>query len=137
MSETLVPPEDNRTETHLLPNPTENSVPRGPAPRMIAGDSQLLAPRSRTRELFPSSWLRSPAKVAMADGELEGALLDYCSTGLIMQAKGRKRTRTTPRLRPVSTRPWAWTAPHSAALTRYARCTTGQKEPTPHEQQPA
>ena len=57
---------------------------------MTAGDSQLLAPRRGTRELFPSSWLRSPEKVTYSGGELEGTLLEFCSTGLIMQADGRK-----------------------------------------------
>ena len=54
----------------------------GPAPRMTPGDAQLVTPRRGTRELFPSSWLRAPAKVTHTGEELEGTLLEFCSTGL-------------------------------------------------------
>jgi hypothetical protein len=54
----------------------------GPAPRMTTGDAQLVAPRRGSRELFPSSWLCTPAKVTYSGGELEGTLLEFCSTGL-------------------------------------------------------
>jgi hypothetical protein len=54
------------------------------------GDAQLVTPRRGYRELFPSSWLRTPAKVTHVGRELEGTLLEYCSTGLIMQANGYK-----------------------------------------------
>ena len=58
----------------------------GPAPRVTPGDAQLVTPRRGYRELVPSSWLRTPAKVTHTGGELEGTLLEYCNTGLIMQA---------------------------------------------------
>jgi hypothetical protein len=66
MTETIAPPHAN-----------------GAAPRMTAGDAQLFTPRSGGyRELFPSSWLRTPAKVTYSGGKLEGTLLEFCSTGL-------------------------------------------------------
>jgi hypothetical protein len=58
----------------------------GPSPRIAPGDAQLVTPRRGYRELFPSSWLRTPAKVTYSGEELEGTLLEFCSTGLIMQA---------------------------------------------------
>jgi hypothetical protein len=60
------------TET-IAPPPTN-----GPPPRMTLGDAQLVAPRPGSRELFPSSWLRTPAKVTYSGGELEGTLLECC-----------------------------------------------------------
>jgi len=72
---------------------TESIAPphkNGPALRITLGDAQLAAPRRGSRELFPSSWLRNPAKVTYSGGELEGTLLEFCSTGLIMQANGYK-----------------------------------------------
>jgi hypothetical protein len=65
MTETIAPPHTN-----------------SPAPRMTPRDTQLVAPRRGSRELFPSSWLRTPAKVTYSGGELEGTLLEFCSTGL-------------------------------------------------------
>jgi hypothetical protein len=54
----------------------------GPSPRIAPGDAQLVTPRRGYRELFPSSWLRTPAKVTYSGEELEGTLLEFCSTGL-------------------------------------------------------
>jgi hypothetical protein len=94
----------NKTEVNAGAKPVELAPHKnGPAPRLTAGDSQLLSPRSRVRELFSSSWLRSPAKVAHEDGTSEGRLLDYCSTGLVMQADGRKK-RTARRWTPLRPR---------------------------------
>jgi hypothetical protein len=73
MAETIAPPHTN-----------------GLALRMTPGDAQLLTPRRGYRELFPSSWLRTPTKVTYSGGELEGTLLEFCSTGLIMQSGGYK-----------------------------------------------
>ena len=72
------------TETIALPHQN------GPAPRMTPGDAQLVTPRRGFRELSPSSWLRTPAKVTYSGGELQGTLLELCSTGLIRQANGYK-----------------------------------------------
>ena len=83
MTETILPPDANRTETHPIPN--------GPAPRVSPdGSVQLLTRRRGSRELFPSSWLRTPAEVRHAGGITEGTLLEFCSTGLILQAKSHK-----------------------------------------------
>ena len=83
MTETILPPDANRTETHPIPN--------GPAPRVSPdGSVQLLTRRRGSRELFPSSWLRTPAEVRHAGGITEGTLFEFCSTGLILQAKSHK-----------------------------------------------
>jgi hypothetical protein len=63
---------------------TESIAPphkNGPAPRITPGDAQLVAPRRGSRELFPSSWLRNPAKVTYSGGELEGTLLEVLQHG--------------------------------------------------------
>jgi hypothetical protein len=73
------------TETYGPPPHTN-----GPAPRVTPGDAQLVAPRRGTRELFPSSWLRQNARVMYDGGDLSGTLLEFCSTGLIVQTNGAK-----------------------------------------------
>jgi hypothetical protein len=83
LTETILASDANRTETHPIPN--------GPAPRVSPdGSVQLLTRRRGSRELFPSSWLRTPAEVRHAGGITEGTLLEFCSTGLILQAKSHK-----------------------------------------------
>jgi hypothetical protein len=78
--ETILPPDANRTETHPIPN--------GPAPRVSPdGSVQLLTRRRGFRELFPSSWLRTPDELRHAGGITEGTRLEFCSTELILQAK--------------------------------------------------
>jgi hypothetical protein len=80
LTETILPPDANRTETHPIPN--------GPAPRVSPdGSVQLLTRRRVSRELFPSSWLRTPAEVRHAGGITEGTRLEFYSTELILQAK--------------------------------------------------
>ena len=80
MTETILPPDANRTETPL--------IPKGPTPRVSpVGSVQLLTPRRGSRELFPSSWLRTSAEVRHAGGITEGTRLEFCSTELILQAK--------------------------------------------------
>jgi hypothetical protein len=68
--------------TETIASPHAN----GPAPQMTTGDAQLITLRRGHRELFLSSWLRTPSKVTYSGRELEGTLLEFCSTGLIMQA---------------------------------------------------
>lgn len=56
MTETILPPDANRTETHL--------ISKGSAPQVSPdGSVQLLTRRRGSRELFPSSWLRTNAEV--------------------------------------------------------------------------
>jgi hypothetical protein len=83
LTETILPPDANRTETHL--------ISQGSAPQVSPdGSVQLLTRRRGSRELFPSSWLRTPAEVRHAGGITEGTLLEFCSTGLILQSKSHK-----------------------------------------------
>jgi bifunctional DNA-binding transcriptional regulator/antitoxin component of YhaV-PrlF toxin-antitoxin module len=80
LTETILPPDANRTETHL--------ISKGSAPQVSPdGSVQLLTRRRGSRELFPSSWLRTPAEVRHAGGITEGTRLEFCSTELILQAK--------------------------------------------------
>ena len=80
MTETILPPDANRTETHL--------ISKGSAPLVSPdGSVQLLTRRRGSRELFPNSWLRTPAEVRHAGGITEGTRLEFCSTELILQAK--------------------------------------------------
>jgi hypothetical protein len=67
-------------------------LPQGPAPMVTPDGSYQLTARRPGRELFPSSWLRHRARIHYGDGEdlLEGVLLEFCSTGLIVQANGHK-----------------------------------------------
>jgi len=71
LTETIAPPHTN-----------------GPAPRVSPDRSaQLLTRRRGSRELFPSSWLRTSAEVRHAGGITEGTRLEFCSTELLLQAK--------------------------------------------------
>jgi hypothetical protein len=80
LTETILASDANRTETHLIPD--------GPAPRVSPyGSVQLLTRRRGFRELFPSSWLRTPDEVRHSGGITEGTRLEFCSTELILQAK--------------------------------------------------
>ena len=80
MTETILPPDANRTETHL--------ISKGSAPQVsLDGSVQLLTRRRGFRELFPSSWLRTPDEVRHSGGITEGTRLEFCSTELILQAK--------------------------------------------------
>jgi hypothetical protein len=72
--------------TETIASPSQNE----PSPRITPGDAQLVAPRRGTRELFPSSWLRTPAEVTHVGGTTEGTLLEFVSTRLIIQSDGSK-----------------------------------------------
>ncbi len=63
----------------------------GPAPMVTPDGSYQLTARRPGRELFPSSWLRHKAEVTYDGGSISGLLLEFCSTGLIVQAGGSKR----------------------------------------------
>jgi len=66
-------------------------APNGPAPLVTLDGSAKLTSRRTGRELFPSSWLRHRARIMYGDGQdLSGVLLEFCSVGLIVQAKGSK-----------------------------------------------
>ena len=70
---------------------TETHTPNGPAPMVTPDGSYQLTARRPGRELFPSSWLRHKAEVTYDGGSISGLLLEFCSTGLIVQANGSKR----------------------------------------------
>jgi hypothetical protein len=70
---------------------TETYTPNGPAPMVTPDGSYQLTARRPGRELFPASWLRHKAEVTYAGGSLSGVLLEFCSTGLIVQSNGSKR----------------------------------------------
>jgi hypothetical protein len=89
------------TETTVAPHAN------GPSPRMTPGDAQLVTPRRSVRELFPSSWLKSTAEVTHVGGTTTGTLLEYVSTGLILQDDVHKVL--------VS-----WDAIHTVKLIEYA-----------------
>jgi hypothetical protein len=74
LTETILASDANRTETHLIPDGPDGSV-------------KLLTRRRGFRELFPSSWLRTPDEVRHSGGITEGTRLEFCSTELILQAK--------------------------------------------------
>jgi hypothetical protein len=62
----------------------------GPAP-LVTPDGSRLTARRPGRELFPASWLRHRARIMYGDGQdLSGVLLEFCSTGLIIQANDSK-----------------------------------------------
>ena len=67
------------------------STPNGPAPMITPDGSAKLTARRPGRELFPASWLRHKAEVTYDGGSMSGLLLEFCSTGLIVQAGGSKR----------------------------------------------
>jgi hypothetical protein len=66
------------------------STPNGPVPLVTPDGSARLTSRRSGRELFPASWLRHRARIMYDGGDLSGVLLEYCSTGLIIQANGSK-----------------------------------------------
>ncbi len=66
-------------------------TPNGPAPLVTPDGSHQLTARRPGRELFPSSWLRHRARITYGDGQdLSGVLLEFCGTGLVIQANGSK-----------------------------------------------
>jgi hypothetical protein len=75
-------------------------VTNGPAP-MVTPDGSRLTTRRPGRELFPSSWLRHRACVVYDGGDLSGVLLEYCASGLVLQADGAKKLVSWDALRVV------------------------------------
>jgi hypothetical protein len=71
LTETILASDANRTETHL--------IPKGSAPQVSPdGSVKLLTRRQGSRELFPSSWLRTPDEVRHAGGITECTRLEFC-----------------------------------------------------------
>jgi hypothetical protein len=70
---------------------TETHTPNEPAPMVTPDGSYQLTARRPGREMFPSSWLRHKAEVTYDGGSMSGLLLEFCSTGLTVQANGSKR----------------------------------------------
>jgi hypothetical protein len=65
-------------------------TPNGPAPLVTPDRGYRLTARRPGRELFPASWLRHRARIIYDGGDLAGVLLEFCSTGLIVQVNGSK-----------------------------------------------
>jgi hypothetical protein len=61
----------------------------GPSPRATPGDAQLLVPRTKGRELYPSNWLKVASEITLADegGVLDCTPVDLCSLGLLCQTR--------------------------------------------------
>jgi hypothetical protein len=70
---------------------TATFTPNGPAPLVTPDGSAKLTSRRPGRELFPASWLRHRAEITHVGGSISGVLLEYCSTGLIVQSDGVKK----------------------------------------------
>jgi hypothetical protein len=93
------------TNAHVVQGQAEVSVPpsyNGPAPIVTPDGSAKLTSRRPGRELFPSSWLRGNARIIYDSGsgsvDAVGTLLEYCSTGLILQTNGCKTLVSWDRL---------------------------------------
>jgi hypothetical protein len=83
--------ERHKREEHLVAEELDTYTPNGPAPMVTPDGSAKLTSRRPGRELFPATWLRHRAEVTYDGGSISGLLLEFCSTGLIVQAGGSKR----------------------------------------------
>jgi hypothetical protein len=71
--------------------------PRTQVGPLLTPDASRLLARRPGRELFPASWRRHGVRISYDDGsgapggtDLSGVLLEWCGTGLIVQANGSK-----------------------------------------------